>query len=138
MSAETRKVLEMLAEGKITPEDADKLLEKLSSQPAAEAKPGGAPSLPSNASAAKPRFLHIAIDKPDEKQVNVRIPLAFARSGSNLLAVLPTRVRERLAEQGIDLSEDGPFDPKKWENLGEDSAIEIEKGSGKKVRIYCK
>jgi hypothetical protein len=132
MSAESRKVLEMLAAGKITAEEADKLLEKLSAQPSVEAKP----EEPSSSS-AKPRFLRIAIDKPGEKQVNVRVPLAFARTGSHLLAVLPLRVREKLAEQGIDLSEAGPFDPTKWESLAEDTAIEIEKGNGKKVKVFC-
>ncbi len=136
MSAETRKVLEMLAEGKITPDDADKLLEKLSAHPSTEPKPAESTASPSNPP-SKPRFLRIAIDKPGEKQVNVRVPLAFARTGSHLLAVLPLRVREKLAEQGIDLSEAGPFDPKKWESLAEDTAIEIEKGNGKKVKVFC-
>ena len=138
MSEETRKILEMLADKKITAEEADKLLEKLSSQPAAEAKPeNSSSSASSNSSSAKPRFLRIAIDKPGENQVNVRVPLAFARSGSHLLAVLPTSVRKKLSEQGIDLSEAGVFDPTKWATLGEDSAIEIERGNGKKVRVFC-
>ncbi|MGO9126926.1 MAG: SHOCT-like domain-containing protein [Terriglobales bacterium] len=135
MSAESRKVLEMLAEGKITAEEADKLLEKLSSQPSAEAKPEESSS--SSGGSSKPRFLRIAIDKPGEKQVNVRIPLAFARSGSHLLAVLPTRVREKLAEQGIDLSATAAMDATKWENLVADAAVDIDKGNGKKVKIFC-
>ena len=137
MSAETRKVLEMLAEGKITAEDADKLLEKLAAQPSAEAKPEEGSASSSGSSASKPRFLRIVVDKPGQDQVNVRIPLAFARSGSHLLAVLPTRVKEKLSERGIDLSETGVLDPKTWENLGEDTSIDIEKGSGKKVKIFC-
>jgi hypothetical protein len=135
MSAESRKVLEMLAEGKITAEEADKLLEKLSTQPPTEAKPEGSSSSANGPS--KPRFLRIAIDKPGEKQTNVRIPLAFARSGSHLLGVLPTRVREKLAEQGIDFSAAGALDATKWEALGEDAAIGIDKGDGKKVKIFC-
>jgi SHOCT-like protein len=133
MSAESRKVLEMLATGKITAEEADKLLEKLSAQSSTEAKPEES----SSSSSSKPRFLRIAIDKPGEKQVNVRIPLAFARTGSHLLAVLPVRVREKLAEQGIDLSGTGAMDATKWEDLVEDAAIDIDKGNGKKVKIFC-
>jgi hypothetical protein len=131
MSAERKKVLEMLAEGKITADEADKLLERLSGQPGTEAKPE------ESSSPSKPRFLRIVVDKPGQDQINVRIPLAFARSGSHLLAVLPARVRERLAERGIDLSETGVLDPTKWEKLVEDMPIDIEKGNGKKVRIYC-
>lgn len=131
MSAERRKVLEMLAEGKITADEADKLLEKLSAQAGAEAKPE------ESSSSSKPRFLRIVVDKPGQDQINVRIPLAFARSGSHLLAVLPAGVREKLGERGLDLLGTGALDPTKWEQLVKDMPIDIEKGNGKKVRIYC-
>jgi len=130
MSEERRKVLEMLADKKITVEEAEKLLDKLSAQPSPDAKP-------EETGACKSNYLRIVVDKPGQDQVNVRIPLAFARSGSHLLAVLPTRVREKLAEQGIDLSETGPLDPKKWTCLMENMPIDIEKGNGKRVRIFC-
>jgi len=142
MSVETRKVLDMLAEGKINAEQADKLLEKLSAQPAQEAKEedpssSAASVSSSSSSASKPRFLRIVVDKPGQDQINVRIPLAFARSGSHLLAVLPTRVREKLSEQGMDFSKAGVFDPSKWENLAEGTPIDIDRGNGKKVKIFC-
>jgi hypothetical protein len=136
MSAESRKVLDMLAEGKITAEQADKLLEKLAAQPAQEAKPEESSSS-SPSSSSKPRFLRIVVDKPGQDQVNVRIPLAFARSGSHLLAVLPTRVREKLSEQGMDFSKTGALDPSNWENLVENMPIDIDRGNGKKVKIFC-
>jgi len=145
MSAESRKVLEMLAEGKITAEDADKLLEKLSGQPNAEAKLEGSSSssLPgssassSSSSGARPRYLRIVVDKPGQEQVNVRMPLAFARKGSHFLAVLPDRIREKLAEQGINLAAAGGLDEKEWAEAIENMNIDIEKGNGKKVKIFC-
>jgi hypothetical protein len=142
MSVETRKVLDMLAEGKINAEQADKLLEKLSSQPASEAKGEQSSSSSSEASCScsppsKARFLRIVVDKPGQEPVNVRIPLAFARSGSHLLAVLPNRVKEKLSEQGMDFSKAGVFDPSNWENLAEDTPIDIDRGNGKKVKIFC-
>jgi hypothetical protein len=141
MSVETRKVLEMLADKKITAEEADKLLEKLCAPGAAgESKTetsASTPSAPSSSSSSKPRFLRISIDKPGKDQVNVRIPLAFARSGSRLLAVLPTRVREKLTEQGIDVAALGGMDAKEWGDLVETVNVDIEKGDGKKVRVFC-
>jgi len=137
MSEERKKVLEMLAEGKITADEADKLLEKLSGQPSAEAKPEEGCASPSNSSSSKPRFLRIVVDKPGQDQVNVRMPLAFARSGSHLLAVLPTRVREKLGERGIDIAGLGAMDAKEWANTIENLNIDIEKGDGKKVKIFC-
>jgi hypothetical protein len=142
MSVETRKVIDMLAEGKITPEQADKLLEKLSASAGQEARGEGQSASSSDASCScspspKARFLRIVVDKPGQEPVNVRIPLAFARSGSHLLAVLPTRVKEKLAEQGMDFSKAGVFDPSNWENLAEDMPIDIDRGNGKKVKIFC-
>jgi len=137
VSAESRKVLEMLAEGKITPEDADKLLEKLSGS-STETNPdaSSSPSLSTSSSSPspKPRHLRIVVDKPGQEQVNVRVPLNFARKGSRLLAVLPDRVREKLAEQGINLA---GLDDKQWAEAIENMNIDIEQGSGKKVKIFC-
>ena len=141
MSVETRKVLEMLAQGKITPDEADKLLEKLSAHAAAETRPDDASSSSSPASSStsssKPRFLRIVVDKPGHEQINVRMPIGFARTAPLLMAVLPTRVREKLAEQGIDLSDTGAIDPKDWAAAIETLNIDVEKGDGKKVRVFC-
>src|ERR1700739_3364466 len=105
MSAERKKVLEMLAEGKISAEEADKLLEKLAGQSSPEAKaPESSPS--------KSRFLRIVVDKPGQDQVNIRMPLSFMRTGTNLLAVLPPRVSEKLCELGIDFSAAGAMTEK--------------------------
>ena len=130
MSAERKKVLEMLAEGKISAEEADKLLEKLAGQSSPEAKaPESSPS--------KSRFLRIVVDKPGQDQVNIRMPLSFMRTGTNLLAVLPSRVREKLSELGTDLSATGAMNEKEWERIVENLNIDVEKGNGKRVKIYC-
>lgn len=137
MSAETKKVLEMLVEGKITPEDAEKLLGKLSgssSERELEGTSSTSSSTPSSSVSPKPRHLRIVVDKPGQEQVNVRVPLNFARKGSRLLAVLPDRVREKLAEQGINLV---GLDDKEWAETIENMNIDIEQGNGKKVKIFC-
>jgi SHOCT-like protein len=137
MTAERKKVLEMLAGGKITAEEAEKLLDKLNTTApdAADSKGAqGEPSAPGNRS---PRFLRIVVDKPGEDQVNVRLPLSFLNRGSSLLGVLPLRVGRKLAEHGIDLS---AFTALKGEDLAEalqETFVDIEKGNGKKVRIFC-
>lgn len=143
MNAEQKKILEMLAEGKITADDADKLLDKLggaaSSQATSQAKIGvGAVAAKADEGcSSKPRFMRIVIDKPGKDQVNVRIPLAFTRAGSNLLAVLPLQVRERLSERGIDIGALCALDGKELADAVENMNIDIEKGDGKKVKIFC-
>lgn len=136
MSAERMKVLEMLATGKITAEEADKILEKL-------AAPGAGPTAPGEktevkgGSGAKLRFLRIVVEKPGKENVNLRMPLAFMRKGKGLLAVLPTKVTERLAEQGVDLSVLASLNDDDLAEAIESTNIDIDRGNGKKVRIFC-
>jgi SHOCT-like protein len=136
MSEETRKVLEMLAEGKINAGDADKLLEKLAAAPSAQTPAAEKSEEPAESGSKKPRFLRIVVDKPGQEQVNIRMPLAFAGSGSRLLAVLPARVGEKLSEMGVDLSALGSKNEEDWVQAIGNANIEVEKGT-KKVRIFC-
>lgn len=137
MSEETRKVLEMLAEGKINPNDAERLLEKLTVSSSTQTTPTEKSEQSSETGGKRPRFLRIVVDKPGQDQVNIRMPLAFAGSGSRLLAVLPARVSEKLSELGVDLSALGSGSEKDWVEAIGNANIEVEKGNGKKVRIFC-
>ncbi|MFI5114135.1 MAG: hypothetical protein ACHP7J_03245 [Terriglobales bacterium] len=133
MSEERKKVLEMLAKGTISTADAEKLLEKLAEPASHEGKAEGH----SSSEPSKPRFMRIVIDKPGQDQVNIRMPLAFMRTGTGLLAVLPTKINEKLAELGVDFSARGAMNEKEWAEAVENMNIDIEKGNGKKVRIFC-
>jgi len=138
MSAETRKVLEMLAAGKISSEDAERLLDKL----AAKAEEEDGDSKGSNAAkikeaAALRRFLRVLIDTGEGHDVNVRIPLAFLRSGVKLLSVLPPRVAQKLTDKG--------FNPEFLSDLrGEDLEealntlhVDINTDEGHHVQVFC-
>jgi hypothetical protein len=137
MSEERKKVLEMLAAGKITAEEAERLLDKLSAS-AANPPSGAQPSPPpSSTGPANPKYLRIVVDHPGREQVNMRVPLAFVGTGTRLLAVMPQRVTERLAEFGIDAQ---VLSAAKCADLGQamrEINVDIERGNGKKVRIYC-
>jgi hypothetical protein len=134
MSVETKKVLEMLAAGQITAEDADKLLEKLGGsatgttpRPAADEATG---------TAQKRRFIRIVVDKPNGDQVNIRVPSAMLRTGMKLLGVLPPAVSEKLTEKGIDLS---TLRELQLEDLAEhlkDLHVDVDSSNGEKVRIF--
>lgn len=103
MNNESRRILEMLAEGKITVEEAEQLLRAVapegSLQPA-----GGKP---------QPQFLRVSVHKNAdggvrEKDVNVRVPLSMIKAGMRLGALMPgaigEQVNRRLRERGLDLS----------------------------------
>ena len=140
MSAETKQVLEMLKEGKISTEDAEKLLDKLSGTAAHPAAPaGGAASQQPEGfggGARRPQFLRIQVLRPGHDSVNMRIPLSLARAGK-WMALIPPQVNERLAEQGIDLTGFANLTADQLAEALENTNIDIDKGNGKKVRIYC-
>jgi hypothetical protein len=136
MSAETQKILEMLQAGQISAADAEKLLEKLDRGGSAGAEPQpGHESSPSPAQ--KLRYLRVLVENPNNEQVNVRIPFAFLRSGWALLAVLPPRVNEKLAEKGIDLSAIAALKGGELEQALRDLHINIDGPEGSKVQVFC-
>jgi len=135
MSEERKKVLEMLAAGKITPDEAERLLDKLSGN-ASNATPG-AEKPPAQRGNAKPKYLRIVVDQPGREQVNMRVPLSLVGSARSLLAIMPKHVHERLAEYGIDA---GSFTTLTSDDLGQtirELNVDVEKVGGKKVKIFC-
>ncbi len=136
MSVETRKVLDMLAAGKITSDDAERLLDKLgaSKEPAEDNAPA---ENPEGAAGTQPRkYLRILING-EGKDVNVRVPLSFVRTGVGLMAVLPPRVADKLNDKGFDLS---CLKDLKGDELNEalnTLNINIDSSDGKHVRVFC-
>src|SRR5262249_41801652 len=104
MSTERKQVLDMLAEGKISTADADRLLDKLegSERPSASA---GASTATRSLPAGAPKFLRVVVDSNDGDVVNIRVPLFLVRTGIRLSTMLPSKVSRRLDEKGIDLSQ---------------------------------
>ncbi len=136
MSTETRKVLEMLEARQISAADAEKLLEKV----ARESGSGVAPQAgreSSSSPAQKLRYLRVLVENPKSEQVNVRIPLVFLRSGMKLLAVLPPRVSEKLAEKGIDLSALAELKGEELEQALRDLLVNVDGPEGNKVQVFC-
>ena len=106
MTENIRLVLDMLATGKITTEEADRLIDALREPRAGASAPNGA-----DAQSKKPRFLRVMVDTVDAKEgpikVNVRVPIMLLRAGVRLASLIPVRAQERvneaLREQGIDV-----------------------------------
>jgi len=144
MSAETKKVLEMLAAGKISTEDAERLLDKLSggtaqanaanSQAASGASPDAGGSIPHT---RRPRFLHIKVQRPDGRDTDVRVPLGAVRSGRHWTAFLPLRVAENLSEYGIDFGSLDAMSEPEFQAAIDRMNINIQSHNGKNVLIYA-
>lgn len=110
---EGRQVLELLAQGKIDPDQAYRLLRALGDVPGAPPPPpppapgGRMPPPPPGAlgpEGARGRTLRIKVSERGKQKVNVAIPLTIARIGKMKLAS-SALVRGHLAKFGIDLDE---------------------------------
>jgi hypothetical protein len=137
MSEDRRRILAMLAEGKITTEEAERLLSALD-RPTPQATPD---------CASPRRYLRVEVDAHDDgrnspTRVNIRVPMNFLRAGVRLASVIPPAARDKvnaaMARNGI------PFDvehikPETLEALVEqlgEFLIDVDEKDAK-VRIYC-
>ena len=144
MTANRRQILDMLADGKITADEAERLLGLIET-------PGGGGSRSTEAGETRkspPRYLRVVVepgpdasDEQNRERVNVRIPMAMIRAGVKLAALIPThaldKVNEKLQKKGIgvDLSN---LKAEGLEELLEAMAdMEIDVQDGKQqVRVY--
>jgi hypothetical protein len=82
--SERLRILEMVREGKITPEDGVRLLDELD-----EAPPGDLS-----------RTVKVHVWSPGGRRVQVALP---ARLATSIAAMIPEKTRSRLAERGVDI-----------------------------------
>lgn len=102
MSEDTRKVLEMLSQGKVSVLEAEQLL-------GAVAAPGAA----TDEKKPEPKYFRILVNKParDGKKaeaVNIRVPMTVVRGGLRLGALVPGMLNHKKIQLGngneLDLS----------------------------------
>ncbi len=109
MGDETRRVLDLVAQGKITVDEAQQLLAAMgAAAPAAEA----AAVPPLDGDRPPPRWVRINVhkpanDHPQAKDVNIRVPVSVMKGGMRLGAIIATfageKAARRMRERGIDL-----------------------------------
>ncbi len=142
MDEHRMKVLELLSEGKITVDEAEKLLDRLGrgTRKANQRNDAGSPSevdAVRGAKATGPRYLRVIVKCFQGNNVNVRVPLSFVRTGVNLSALLPEEARRRLEEHGVDL---GKLYRLKDEQLVEalsELDLKFNALTGDKIKIFC-
>ena len=143
MSEQTRRVLELVAQGKVTPADAEELLDAMRVESTNVDSTGTAETTGRD----KPRYVRIAVHKVGREgrrsqDVNIKVPLRILRSGLRLGALIPGLARERmhakLREQGIDIDL-AKIDPAMIESLLKDlGEVNIDVNEGEEqVRITC-
>ena len=139
MDEQSRQILAMLAEGTITADEAERLIDALERQ---QPEPPGAGSRPK----VRPKYLRVLVvdnasgDEPS--RINVRVPLQLLRAGVRLTSLVPpqalTRVNAELSNRGvpIDLTE---LKPQQLEDLIDqldEVTVDVD-DPGAKVQVFC-
>ncbi len=135
MKEERKKILEMLQQGKVTVEEAEKLLAALTS--AEEDKPG----------AGKPacKYLKVIVEpgpqSEDRDRVNIRVPMKLIRAGLKFAAFVPKHahasINQALHEKGIDMDFTQITQEDIEELVSQLSDLTVEVEGKEKVRICC-
>jgi len=135
MNEERKKILEMLQQGKVTVEEAEKLLTALASPE--ETQSG----------AEKPacKYLKVMVEpgpqSEDRDRVNIRVPMKLIRAGLKFAAFVPKHahasINKALHEKGIeaDFTQITQQDIEEIVSQLSDLTVEVE--GKEKVRICC-
>jgi hypothetical protein len=145
MTENQKKILEMLAQNKISSEEAYRLLNAVDRN---EKEPEVVAS-PPPAAGGKPKYLRVTVmpssenvNSADVDRVNVRVPMSLIRAGIKLTSLIPPqaydKVNSALHEKGIE------FDVRsiKSEDIEDliealgDMEVDIESSKGEKVKVF--
>jgi hypothetical protein len=148
MNENRRQILEMLAAGKITADEAERLLAALDPTPVAEfsGTMGGA-TVKSRA-----KYLRVLVEADEsmtgikgQTTVNVRVPMQLLRAGVRLASLIPqqahNQVDEAFSKHGvpITLSQIKPENLEELIDHLEDLTVDVDgkDGNSTKVRVFC-
>jgi SHOCT-like domain len=147
MSEHRRQILQMLAEGKISADEAERLISAFEQSTARSPEPDSMP-----VAKTPPKYLRVQVDSEDDgghdgpTKVNVRVPMQLLRAGVKLAGLLPIQAMQyankAMHEQGIpiDLTQ---IKPENLEELVEqlsDLSVDVDQkdaGTKVKVKVFC-
>ncbi len=151
MNEHRRQILEMLSQGKITADEAERLITALDKSASSDARGNGA-----STSASRYKYLRVLVDSDNAGdphqgpvRVNIRVPMQLLRAGVRLTGLIPPQAREHvnqaLHERGIpfDLSQIKPDNLEELVEQLNDVTIDVDvNGRGRgdekvKVKIFC-
>jgi len=133
MNQHRREILDMLSTGKITADEAERLIAALDRE---------RPAPDDSQSQKRPKYLRVAVENEEDTKVNIRVPMQLLRAGVRLASLIPPQARERvdeaMRERGVtlDLAQVKP------ENLEElidqlgDMTVDVD-NEDVRVRVFC-
>lgn len=151
MSEDRSRILNMLAEGKINAEEAERLLDALDTRNAPAATSAGAagesgPAIkgdPSALVAALPKFLYVKVVGDKGENVDVKVPLALVRSGLKLTSLIPPQAMDQINSEmsqhgmSIDFNNLKPEDIDELVSALREMEVNVVGDKGETVKVYC-
>ncbi len=145
MASEKSRILNLLKDGAITPEEAERLLDALESRENPAPEPVEAVVL-KDTRGRKPKKLRIMVDSNEKSsgkaKVNVSIPISLVRSlGPIALSSIPKDARREMEAQGVDIKAILAQVEELIESGSEEDFVNVDTGNGEgeegsKVRVY--
>lgn len=121
---DTRRILEDVAAGRLSPDEAENRLK-------------GEPATKPRAERALPKFLRVDVDSVKGDKVDVRVPLRLVTAGMKIAAVIPDDATSKLREKGIDLTQLGELQGEELLDALRELKVDIRSADGDIVRVYC-
>jgi hypothetical protein len=144
MSEDRSRILNLLAEGKITAEEAERPLGTNVGSGAGMGSAGPAiKGDPAPLLEALPKYFYVKVNAENGDNVDVKIPIALVRSGLKLTSLIPPQamdqINDSMNEHGmsIDFSNLKPEDIDDLVEALREMEVNVDSANGDKVRVYC-
>jgi hypothetical protein len=152
MNENRRQILEMLAGGKITADEAERLLAALDPTPSTVEFSGTTKGSDGAAVKTRAKYLRVLVEADETMTgmkggttVNVRVPMQLLRAGVRLASLIPAQAHDQLDEAlskhgvPITLSQIKPENLEELIDHLEDLTVDVNgtDGNTTKVRVFC-
>jgi hypothetical protein len=149
MNENRRQILEMLAAGKVTADEAERLIAALEPATTVSEHAG---TVSGAAVKTRAKYLRVLVEADEsmtgmkgQTTVNVRVPMQLLRAGVRLASLIPAQAHEQLDDAlsrhgvPITLSQIKPENLEEVIDHLEDLTVDVEgkEGNGTKVRVFC-
>ena len=136
MQAERKKILELLASGKISVDEAERLLAAIYED---------ADTQQQDSSVRKPKYLRVLVEpkagSSKGERVNVRVPINLIRAGLKWASFIPKhsqkKVGDALKEKGLDLDFSNITTQDLDELIVNLNDLQVEVDGDEVVRVFC-
>jgi hypothetical protein len=147
MNEHRRQILQMLSEGKVSADEAERLISAIEEPTATKSSDVGSPS-----GKDRPKYLRVQVDSEDggghdgPTKVNVRVPMQLLRAGVKLAYLIPAAALQKanlaMHEKGIpvDLTQIKPDNLEELVEQLSDLTVDVDQKDANtkvKVRVFC-